>query len=332
MILPLELLGAFLLDRAIGDPRWLPHPVRLIGSAISGIERLLRSFCKGPAAERAGGVLLVLLITVPTFALTALIVMAARQLPGTAGSVIGSLVLIYLIATTIAARELVDAARVVIEAVRSRGIEEARRHLSMIVGRDTQALSEKEILKATMETLAENLSDGIIAPLFYLAVGGLPLALTYKAINTLDSMVGYKNDRYRYFGWAAARLDDVANYIPARLTGGLIVAAVFVVTLLRRSGSLAATTRSAFLTMLRDGKNHSSPNSGIPEAAMSGALGVRMGGPSFYGGRLVEKPYIGADATDDYLAASERAIAIVKATSLLGVGVALLILLIGRNL
>lgn len=329
MITPFELLCAVLLDRAIGDPRWLPHPVRLIGRAISGIEAVLRRFCKGPSGERVGGVLLVFFITAPTFALTALIVTAARQLPGTAGSVVGALALIYLAATTIAARELVEAARVVIEAVRNRSIEEARRHLSMIVGRDTQALSEKEILKATMETLAENLSDGVIAPLFYLAVGGLPLALTYKAINTLDSMVGYKNDRYRYFGWAAARLDDIANYIPARLTGGLIVAAVFVVTLVRRSGGLRATTGAALTTMLRDGRNHSSPNSGIPEAAMAGALGVRMGGPSTYGGRLVEKPYIGADATDDYMAASKRAIAIVQATSLLGMAGALLILLMG---
>ncbi|MEW5745561.1 MAG: adenosylcobinamide-phosphate synthase CbiB [Nitrospirota bacterium] len=329
MILPLELLCAFLLDLLVGDPRWLPHPVRIIGRAISSLEKVIRSFCKSAAGERLGGVLLVLAVTLSSFAVAALIVAGARQLPGALGGLVGSAVLVYLASTTLALRGLVDAARAVIEAVREQSIDEARRSLGMIVGRDTGNLAEKDILKATMETLAENLSDGIIAPLFYLTLGGLPLAITYKAINTLDSMVGYKNDTYRFFGWAAARLDDAANYIPARLTGGLLIAAVFIVALLKRGNASAASARAALLTMLRDGRNHTSPNSGIPEAAMAGALGIRMGGPSTYGGILIEKPYIGSERTDDYLAASERAITLVRAAALLGIGISLIIIAAG---
>ena len=163
----------------------------------------------------------------------------------------------------------------------------------MIVGRDTQHLSEEGVLRATVETVAENLSDGIIAPLFYLAVGGLPFAMTYKAVNTLDSMVGYKNDRYLLFGRASARLDDIANFIPARITGLLVVIAVFLLTLAGKAGRPAINARRALTVMLRDGRKHSSPNSGFPEAAVAGGLGVILGGPSTYGGIVIEKPYIG---------------------------------------
>jgi len=152
------------------------------------------------------------------------------------------------------------------------------------VGRDTENLNEKGVLKATMETLAENLSDGIIAPLFFLALGGLPLAMAYKAINTLDSMVGYRNERYLEFGRASARCDDLANFIPARITGLLMVAA---------APLFALSAKNAWRIMGRDGRNHSSPNSGMPEAAVAGALGVRLGGTNLYGGKPVEKPTIG---------------------------------------
>lgn len=322
MITPIELLLAFLLDSAIGDPRWLPHPVRVIGRAIDRAERMIRSHLKGPSGERLGGVILVAVIVVPAFLIALFITAIARTLPGTIGTVLGSLILVYLVSTTIAVRELIASARLVIHAVSANNIEEARHNLSMIVGRDTQNLSEREILKATMETLAENLSDGIIAPLFYLIIGGLPLAFAYKAINTLDSMVGYKNERYLHLGWAAARLDDIANYLPARITGLLIVAAVFAITLFKKERASSSATRSAFDIMRRDGRNHTSPNSGIPEAAMAGALGIRMGGPSTYGGILVEKPYIGENRTEDYMAASEQALLIAKATALLGIGAA----------
>ena len=201
--------------------------------------------------------------------------------------------LIYLTSTTIAVHELINSARAVIEAITNSNIESARERLSIIVGRDTHALTEKEILKATMERLAENLSDGIIAPVFYLVVGGLPLAMSYKAINTLDSMVGYKNDKYIHFGWAAARLDDIANYIPARITGFFIAGASFLVF---RSLSIV---HSSLFTMLRDGRKHLSPNSGMPEAAMAGALGNPMGRPTGEGGIVIVKRNTGDVKKED---------------------------------
>ncbi len=330
MIGPLQLILAFFLDVLIGDPAWLPHPVRIMGKAISRAESFLRGRSSSPSGERRAGLLLVLMIIVPVFLITLSILIIVWLLPGTAGTIAVMAVVVYLTATTIAIHDLITSAQAVIRPVKEGDLEKARHNLSMIVGRDTQGLSREDILKATTETLAENLSDGFIAPLFYLLIGGLPLAMVYKAINTLDSMVGYNNDRYRHFGWAAARLDDIANYLPARITGVLIVLATFPVMLFRdTTRSLTAAGRS-FTTMLRDGKKHRSPNSGIPEAAMAGALGIRMGGPAAYGGVMVEKPYIGeagtGGAAPDYLAASERAITLVKFAALLGVGIAVLIL------
>ncbi|NCO68147.1 MAG: cobalamin biosynthesis protein CobD, partial [Nitrospirae bacterium] len=174
----------------------------------------------------------------------------------------------------------------VLKEIRAKDIIEARKKLSCIVGRDTQNLSEDGVVKAAAESIAENTNDGIIAPLFYLILGGPVLAITYKAINTLDSMVGYKNDRYIHFGWFSARVDDVANFIPARIAGMLIVISSF---LLRKN------FKDSLKTMLRDSKKHSSPNSGISEAAMAGALGIRLGGGAFYQGKFVEKQYIGND-------------------------------------
>ncbi|MBA3061309.1 MAG: cobalamin biosynthesis protein CobD [Nitrospirae bacterium] len=318
-ISPVLLMLAFLLDLAIGDPRWLPHPVRIIGVAISRTEIYLR---KLKANEKLKGILLVAAIVCITFVGTWFVFRILLHMSLTSHFLLltSYLLLVYLTSTTIAIRELINSARAVIEAVKNRNIESARERLSMIVGRDTHNLTEKEILKATIESLAENLSDGVIAPIFYLVVGGLPLAMAYKAINTLDSMVGYKNDRYMRFGWAAARLDDIANYIPARITGILIVVVSFFA-----SRSLFTIHYSLF-TMLRDGRKHLSPNSGMPEAAMAGALGIRMGGPSVYRGIFIEKPYIGNVRTEDYIRASEQAIAIVKASSILGIAAAISVL------
>ncbi|MDI6744016.1 MAG: adenosylcobinamide-phosphate synthase CbiB [Thermodesulfovibrionales bacterium] len=314
---PAILIAAFLLDIAIGDPRWLPHPVRIIGSAISRIERHLRSFITTAGGERLAGTFLAAVIVASSFAVTFFIANGAQQL-----RVIGIIVLIYLTATTIAVRELVGSAQAVIKAVKDKDIETARNNLGMIVGRDTENLAEESILKASVETLSENLSDGVIAPVFYLVLGGLPLAMAYKAINTLDSMVGYKNDRYKNFGWAAARLDDIANYIPARITGVLI--AVSSALALRSLPAL----RSSVEAMLRDGRKHTSPNAGIPEAAAAGGLGIRLGGPSTYGGIVVHKPYIGIKSANDYLSALEKTITIVKLSSVLSIGIAVSILYI----
>ncbi len=323
MIGPFELIAAFLLDCAIGDPRWLPHPVRLIGRGIAFLETAIRSHSKKDH-ERVAGVLLVVLIVLPA-ALLAFLIREALQIPGQGIlAVAAAAVIVYLVATTIALRELVSSAKLVLSSLKQGDLAAARGDLSMIVGRDTKDLDENGVLRAVIETVSENLSDGVIAPLFYLALGGLPLAIAYKAINTLDSMVGYKNEKYLSFGWAAAKVDDVANFIPARLTGILIVLASFCYFLVRSPGSAFSTARDSFRVMRRDGRNHTSPNSGVPEAAMAGCLGVRLGGPSFYGGVLVQKPFIGDALSEDYRSASEKAIAIVMAAATGGMLAALL--------
>jgi adenosylcobinamide-phosphate synthase len=196
----------------------------------------------------------------------------------------GFVVAVILSWSCLAARSLHRESRLVADALVRGDLVEARRYLSNIVGRDTAELDEAEVWRATVETVAENTSDGVIAPLFYLCIGGPVLAIAYKAVNTLDSMVGYRNERYKSLGWASARCDDLANFMPARLTGLLMVAA---------APLFGFPPGNAWRIMCRDGRNHSSPNSGIPEAAVAGALGVRLGGASIYSGKRVEKPTIG---------------------------------------
>lgn len=306
---------ACMLDYAIGDPRWIPHPVRLIGAAISGGESLLRSVAKSPFAERVAGTVLTLAVVGLTYLFTMLLQNALLSLitgtdPFSVPAIFGFGTLMLLAATTLALRSLNDAAALVITDLEKGNLEKARHDLSMIVGRDTAHLSEPACAKAAIETIAENLSDGVIAPLFCFAVGGLPLAMAYKAVNTLDSMVGYRNERYRHFGWAAARLDDLANLIPARIAGGLIV-----ISALTTAG---ASARTAWRIMLRDGQNHPSPNSGVPEAAMAGALAVQLGGTSTYGGMIVVKQPIG-DATRQLTKETGRqALRIMKRAAILG--------------
>ncbi|MEC4676739.1 MAG: adenosylcobinamide-phosphate synthase CbiB [Nitrospirota bacterium] len=326
---PMMLIPALLLDIAIGDPRSLPHPVRIIGNAVNRLEQLLGRIFRTPTGEKAAGALLVILIVVPVFFLTALGMKALISFNNMAVTVPGIIIIIYLTSTTIAVRELIGSAGLVIGSIRNKRIEEARQRLGMIVGRDTSGLSGKKILRATIETLSENLSDGVVAPLFYLAIGGLPLALAYKAVNTLDSMVGYRDERYINLGLAAARLDDAANYIPARITGLLIVSATFILDTSIWLGRAVmnrpvrpdyTNSINAFKIMRLDGRKHSSPNSGVPEAAMAGALGVKLGGASVYGGVPVDKPYIGSESRtgeDFYLNASEEALGIAKITCLL---------------
>ncbi|RJQ15048.1 MAG: cobalamin biosynthesis protein CobD [Nitrospiraceae bacterium] len=315
--------SAYILDLAIGDPRWLPHPVRFIGLAIERIEKVLRKSEGKNLTEKLAGILLVLIIVGSTYGLfyflNSFLLDPNLSKPF---SYLAFLFVVYLASTTIATRDLIKSGRAVIDSLNTGDGEEAKNKLSMIVGRDTKQLDDKGILKATIETLAENASDGIIAPMFYFAIGGLPLAMTYKAINTLDSMVGYRNERYMNFGWASAKLDDIVNYIPARITGVLIVISSFIFNL-----SLF-TCHLSLKTMLRDGRKHLSPNSGIPEAAMAGALGIRLGGPSMYSGVIVEKPYIGEEAKGKgqrakgegtvYLEASLKSIAVTKTASFLG--------------
>ncbi len=282
----LVIASAFILDLILGDPAWFPHPVRLIGRMIATAEKGLRNFTRSPQAEKAAGVLLVLIIITPVYFLTRLLISTASSISITFGFVI-SAVTAY---TTLATRGLADAAQLVLSRLDAGDIVSARKELSMIVGRDTENLDEQEIARAVIETVAENASDGVVAPLFYMAIGGPALAMAYKAVNTLDSMVGYRNEKYINFGWAAARLDDIANYIPARITAALICLASGI---LRRLKPAATLLQSPWRIMLRDGRNHPSPNSGYPEAAMAGALGLRLGGPSAYAGKIAPKPSIG---------------------------------------
>lgn len=290
------ILSAFALDMMIGDPAWPLHPVRLIGLMIQKLELVLRKAWMSKTGGRFAGFLLVIIVVPLVYFATYMVISLSNRISPVLGIVI-SVIVSY---TAIAARSLSDAARAVLVRLEGGDLSAAREELSMIVGRDTESLDEQGIIRAVVETVAENTSDGVVAPLFYLAIGGPALAMAYKAVNTLDSMVGYKNEKYIHFGWTAARLDDIANYIPARLTAFLISLAS---DMLRLSGRWALRLHdydisidrlySAWQVMLRDGRNHTSPNSGYPEAAVAGALGVRLGGPSLYGGRLVPKPYIG---------------------------------------
>jgi adenosylcobinamide-phosphate synthase len=354
----ITLTAAYLLDLVIGDPRWLPHPVRFMGWATEKLENVLRGkgnpsvspLAKGgikggllqeQARDRIAGIFLVMIIVSSTYGLfyflNSFFLNAHLPVPASYPAFI---LFVYLVSTALATNGLVRSGKEVLKALQAENEEEARKKLGFIVGRDTKQLDGKGIMKAAIETLSENASDGIIAPMFYFAIGGLPLAMTYKAVNTLDSMVGYKNERYRDIGWAAARLDDIANYIPARITGVLIFTAAFILSTagkardgirirsIRSSGSNGLSGLNGFKIMLRDGRKHLSPNSGIPEAAMAGALGVRLGGPSTYGGVIVEKPYIGEEiqsterrtqSTDNlYLRALQESIIMTKATSFLG--------------
>jgi len=229
------------------------------------------------------------------------------------GPLWGSAVTVLLAWTTLAARDLIDHVVSVQRALQSVSLMEARSAVAKIVGRDTEEMGESDIVRATVETIAESTADGIMAPLFYLAIGGAPLALAYKAISTLDSMIGHLDDRYRWFGWASARLDDVANFLPARITACLLVLSVGIA-----SRSWPATQR-AWKVLLRDGRRHPSPNSGCPEAAMAGALGVQLGGTNCYDGLPIERPCLGDP--DQFLTRAHigRALTLMLWTSLLGV-------------
>jgi adenosylcobinamide-phosphate synthase len=257
-----ELIAGMALDLALGDPRWLPHPVRGLGWMAARLERVC------PRTRTAG--ILFWLASVG------------------AGCVLVRLTLpwaeVYWVWSLLALRDLDVEASLVIRALERGDLEDARRKLALIVGRDTADLDEPEILRAAVETVAENLSDGVIAPLFYFALGGPVAMAAYKAVNTLDSMVGYRDERYREFGWCAARMDDFANYVPARLSSLLVWTC---------AGALGLDARRSIRTTLRDARLQPSLNAGYPEAAVAGALGVRLGGLNFYRGVPSKKPYLG---------------------------------------
>lgn len=278
-----DLLAAVGLDIALGDPRWLPHPVRGMGRVIAWCDTHVRSMCHSASSLRLAGIGLAVGLPILAYSLGALMIEQTEAL----SPWLGKFVTIGLAFTTLAGRDLMEHVRTVHRRLLGGDLVNARHAVSMIVGRDTETLSEPEVVRATVETIAESTADGVIAPLVYLTIGGAPLALAYKAINTLDSMVGHRDARYVDFGWASARLDDVANWIPARLTAGLIVLAAGIAT------GRWNRTKASWRILCRDGHKHSSPNSGRPEAAMAGALGIRLGGTNFYEGRPHERPKIG---------------------------------------
>ena len=275
---PTIFLGAYIVDIIVGDPRWFPHPVVIIGKAVRSLEGKIRR--TSLIGRKKGGIILCFAVVIPVYFITWGIVEGCLFI----NSLFGMIVIVLLAFFTLATRSLYDESKVVLTALNRGNIEEARKNLSMIVGRDTENLDEQGICRAVIETVSENLSDGIVAPMFYLALGGVPLAMAYKAVNTLDSMVGYKNERYADIGWFSAKMDDIANWIPARLTGFIIVAVSFILRL---------NSRDSWKIMRRDGRNHSSPNSGISEAAVAGSLGIQLGGENRYFGEIVRKPTIG---------------------------------------
>ncbi len=275
------LLLGVALDLLLGDPHWAPHPVRAIGALIAGLEGPLRKcFPKTPGGERAAGVVLVVLVVLIPVGLAWGLLSGAWLL----GPWLAFALETILSYQCLAARSLRDESRKVYLALKTGTLDEARRAVSMIVGRDTERLDENGVAKAAVETVAENASDGAIAPLLFLALGGALLGLAYKAVNTMDSMVGYRNERYEHFGTCAARLDDVLNFLPARISGVLLCLAAPLVGL---------DLRSAFHIFRRDRLKHKSPNSAHTEAAAAGALHVQLAGSNYYFGRLVEKPTIG---------------------------------------
>ena len=302
--------AAFVLDLALGDPRWLPHPIIWMGNAISFFERRLRALMKSPFV--AGLCFALFLIGLTALLSTAVVALAQRIHP-LVGLGVQALLLFYCFSV----KSLVQAARDVSRPLKAGNLVEARRMVGMIVGRETHSLDGPAVTRATVETVAENFVDGFLSPLFFALVFGVPGALTYKMINTLDSMVGYKNDKYILFGRAAARIDDLANFIPARLSVAVISLAAALVS--------PALGRRALETVRADGRAHKSPNAGFPEAAFAGSLGVRMGGPNVYHGELVEKPYIGGQFPEPGLDRIDRACELMLLSALVGAVAACLV-------
>lgn len=272
---------SFLLDLLLGDPAWMPHPVVLMGRCITALEWFLRrAFPATSKGELAAGAALAAVLPLGTLLISGGVLYLLWRLHPALCFALN----ILWGWQALAMRGLKDESRNVYRALTDGTLEQARKAVSRIVGRDTQALTAEGVTKAAVETVAENFSDGVVAPMLYLLLGGAPLALCYKAVNTMDSMVGYKNDRYLYFGRAAARLDDGANWVPSRLAALLLVAA---------AAFAGENAGDAFRIWRRDRRNHASPNSAQTEAAMAGALGVELAGPAYYFGKRYEKPTIG---------------------------------------
>lgn len=274
----IQLTLGFILDLFIGDPNNPVHPVRIIGKICRSLENIFRKLLKSNL-KTAGFIVWIITVAI-TFFTTYMLVYIFNKVNIYLGVIIEGILIYFCISS----KGLIVEGFKVINYLIKDDVEKARHQLSYIVGRDTKSLDKEGIIRAVIETIAENMSDGVIAPLFYAGIFGAPLAMAYKAVNTMDSMFGYKNDKYMDFGYFPAKLDDVFNYIPARLTGILIVISSFV---------LKYNYRNSYKIYKRDRYNHTSPNSAHPEAAMAGALDIQLGGANYYFGKLVVKPTIG---------------------------------------
>ncbi|WP_297998057.1 adenosylcobinamide-phosphate synthase CbiB [uncultured Phascolarctobacterium sp.] len=275
------IVAGFILDLIFGDPHWLPHPICLIGNLIGFLEKNLRRLlAPGKTALLLGGALMVVIVLSLSFAVPYAVLMLAEQVSPWLRFALETVMFYQIFAT----KCLRDESMKVYTALHNNDLEDARVKLSWIVGRDTKELTAEEVTKGAVETVAENTADGIIAPMFYMFIGGAPLAFLYKGINTMDSMVGYKNDKFLYFGRCAAKLDDVANLIPARITGILMILASYFLNM---------NAAGAWKIFWRDRYNHLSPNSAMTESVTAGALNIQLGGDHYYFGKLVHKDTIG---------------------------------------
>lgn len=294
----------YALDLLIGDPHNMPHPIRLIGNSITRVEKRLRKNCNSPKDEYIAGLLIWIIIVFSSLVIPFAISYIALKINYILYIVVESIMIYYILAT----KCLKDESMLVYKQLKKHDIKEARRYVSYIVGRDTENLDEKQIVKATVETIAENTSDGVIAPLIYVLIGGAPLGFMYKAINTLDSMIAYKNEKYINFGRFSAKADDVANYLPARISAYLMIFASIILNM---------DYKNAYKIYQRDKNKHESPNSAHTESVCAGALDVKLAGGSYYGGVFENKPTIGDDLrpieTDDI----KRANKLMYATSIL---------------
>lgn len=286
----IALICGILLDQIVGDPHFMPHPIRAIGKLIMILEKKLLGETNGasvrnPGREKRRGILLWFIVILTTVFITALIVAGSYLINKYLGVVIESILTCYILA----ARSLCRESMAVSKELKKGDIAGARYKLSMIVGRDTAELSEEEIVKAAVETVSENTSDGVIAPLIYTAIGGPIFGFLYKAVNTMDSMLGYKNERFKDFGFMAAKADDVFNFLPSRISALFMIAGAFLLRLFSKTYD----PKNAEKIWKRDRLNHKSPNSAQTESVCAGALGLKLGGPHLYGGVMVDKPFIG---------------------------------------
>ncbi|MBO5523985.1 MAG: cobalamin biosynthesis protein CobD [Roseburia sp.] len=311
----------FLLDLLIGDPHWLFHPIRLIGNLISGLEKKLHreETPRQEKKEKRQGIWLVALVLLITGTVTAAILLGAYFLHPYAGLLVESIMTYQILATKCLKVESMKVYDCLVE----QDLEKARYAVSMIVGRDTENLDETGVAKAAIETVAENTSDGVIAPMIYLALGGPILGFLYKAVNTMDSMVGYKNDRFLFFGRAAAKLDDVVNYLPARGAAFLMIGAAYL-------PGKEFSGKEAYRIFKRDRYNHASPNSAQTEAACAGALQIQLAGDASYFGKVVKKPYIGDGKRPVEAEDIKRVNRLLYRSAFLGELICLLILLVLR--